>query len=170
MREIFVLQATQHASTRWDGTLAAGCGTVTLSGGAASVLPVSWAARTGRVSGKTSPEELLAAAHASCYAMAFAHTLEERGPPPHHLIVTADCTFEQTLAGFKVSHMTLIAGGTVPGITEAQFADAAQAAEEFCPISNALRGNVEIALTARLIPASDRSAEAAPVESDAVSR
>lgn len=157
-----MVEVTQHASTRWDGTLAAGRGTVTLSGGAASVLPVSWAARTGHASGKTSPEELLAAAHASCYAMAFAHILEERGTPPQHLVVTVDCTFEQTTTGFKVGRVTLIAGGAVPGITEEQFVDAAQAAEQFCPISNALRGNVEIALTARLIPASDPAAKAQP--------
>lgn len=154
-----MLQATQHASVRWDGTLGDGGGTVAFSGGAASALPVSWASRTGHTSGKTSPEELLAAAHASCYAMALAHILEERGTPPQHLIVTADCTFEQTATGFKVGRVTLIAGGAVPGITEEQLADAAQAAEAFCPISNALRGNVEIALTAHLIPAPVPSAE-----------
>lgn len=99
--------------------------------------------------------------------MALAHILEERGTPPQHLIVTADCTFEQIPTGFKVGRVTLIAGGTVPGITEAQFEDAAYAAEQFCPVSNALRGNVEITLTARLIPATDVAAEAQP---DAVGR
>lgn len=149
-----MIQATQHASVRWDGTLGAGSGSLTLGEGAASALPVSWASRTGHARGKTSPEELLAAAHASCYAMAFAHILEERGAPPQQLSVAADCTFEQVTDGFKVSRVALEVEGTAPGITEEQFADAARAAEAFCPISNALRGNVEITLSARLLAAS----------------
>lgn len=157
-----MIQATQHASMRWDGTLAVGSGTLTLGDGAASVLPVSWASRTGHASGKTSPEELLAAAHASCYAMAFAHILEERGTPPQHLSVAADCTFEQTADGFKVSRVMLAAEGTVPGVTAEQFADVARAAERFCPISNALRGNVAITLTARLLPTTGSTAGTQP--------
>lgn len=149
-----MIQATQHASVRWDGTLGAGSGSLTLGEGAASALPVSWASRTGHARGKTSPEELLAAAHASCYAMAFAHILEERGAPPQQLSVAADCTFEQVENGFKVSRVALVVEGAAPGITEEQFADAARAAEAFCPISNALRGNVEITLSARLLAAS----------------
>jgi osmotically inducible protein OsmC len=148
-----MIQATQHASVLWDGTLGAGSGSLTLGEAAASALPVSWASRTGHAHGKTSPEELLAAAHASCYAMAFSHILEERGTPPEQLSVAADCTFEQIADGFKVSRMALAVEGKVKGITEEQFADAARAAELFCPISNALRGNVDITLTARLLPA-----------------
>ena len=82
---------------------------------------------------------------------AFAHTLEDRGTPPQQLSVAADCTFQQTDDGFKVSRVALTAEGKVPGITDEQFADAARAAEAFCPISNALRGNVEITLTPRLL-------------------
>ena len=149
-----MIQATQHASVRWDGTLGAGSGSLTLGEGAASALPVSWASRTGHARGKTSPEELLAAAHASCYAMAFAHILEERGAPPQQHSVAADCTFEQVENGFEVSRVALVVEGAAPGITEEQFADAARAAEAFCPISNALRGNVEITLSARLLAAS----------------
>jgi lipoyl-dependent peroxiredoxin len=145
-----MIQATQHASVQWDGTLAAGSGTLTLSNRASETLPVSWAARTGHIDGKTSPEELLAAAHAGCFAMAFAHILEESGTPPRHLSVAANCTFEQTNGGFRVTRMALTAEGRVLGITQEQFAEAARAAEQFCPVSNALRGNVEIALTARL--------------------
>jgi lipoyl-dependent peroxiredoxin len=148
-----MLQATQHASVSWDGVLGTGSGKLSLGEGAASDLPVSWAARTGHAQGKTSPEELLAAAHASCFAMAFAHILEDRGTPPQHLSVAADCTFEQTTDGFKVSRVALNAEGAVAGITDEQFTDAARAAEQFCPISNALRGNVDITLTARLVPA-----------------
>lgn len=146
-----MLQATQHASVSWDGVLGTGSGKLSLAEGAASELPVSWASRTGHAKGKTSPEELLAAAHASCYAMAFAHILEDRGTPPQHLSVAADCTFEQTADGFKVSRVALNAEGAVAGITDEQFTDAARAAEQFCPISNALRGNVDITLTARLV-------------------
>lgn len=146
-----MIQATQHASVRWDGTLGSGSGELSLGEGAASAMPVTWASRTSRAHGKTSPEELLAAAHASCYAMAFAHTLEDRGTPPQQLSVAADCTFQQTDDGFKVSRVALTAEGKVPGITDEQFADAARAAEAFCPISNALRGNVEITLTPRLL-------------------
>ncbi len=149
-----MIQATQHASVRWDGTLGAGSGSLTLGEGAANALPVSWASRTGHARGKTSPEELLAAAHASCYAMAFSHILEERGAPPQQLSVAADCTFEQVGSGFKVSRVALTVEGTAPGITEEQVADAARAAEAFCPISNALRGNVDITLSARLLAAS----------------
>jgi lipoyl-dependent peroxiredoxin len=148
-----MLQATQHASVSWDGVLGTGSGKLSLGEGAASDLPVSWAARTGHAQGKTSPEELLAAAHASCFAMAFAHILEDRGTPPQHLSVAADCTFEQTTDGFKVSRVALNAEGAVAGITDEQFTDAARAAEQFCPISNALRGNVDITLTARLVTA-----------------
>ncbi len=148
-----MVQATQRASVQWDGALATGSGVATLTSGAAGALPVSWASRIGHASGKTSPEELLAAAHASCYAMAFAHILEERGAPPQHLSIVADCTFEQIPTGFKVSRVTLTVEGAVAGMTQEQFADAARAGEAFCPISNALRGNVEIALTARLVPA-----------------
>ncbi len=82
--------------------------------------------------------------------MAFAHILEERGTPPRHLPVAADYSFEQINDGFRVSRMALTAEGEVWSVTEAQFDDAARAAEAFCPISNALRGNVEIVLTARL--------------------
>ena len=132
-----MIQTTQHASVRWDGNLGAGSGTLSLGDGAASVLPVSWASRTGHASGKTSPEELLAAAHASCYAMTFSHILEDRGAPPEQLSVAADCTFEQVTDDFKVSQVILAVEGKVAGITDEHFADVARAAEQFCPISNA---------------------------------
>ncbi len=143
-------QATQQASVRWDGALANGSGVITLKSGVASDMPVSWASRVNNLSGKTSPEELLAAAHASCYAMAFSNALDKRGTPPQRLSVVADCTFEQTDTGFKVSRMALTVEGEVAGITQAQFEEAARAAEAGCPVSNALRGNVDITVNARL--------------------
>jgi lipoyl-dependent peroxiredoxin len=146
-----MVKATQQASVRWDGALADGSGVISLKSGVASDLPVSWASRVNNLSGKTSPEELLAAAHASCYAMAFANTLNQRGSPPQRLSVVADCTFEQTDAGFKVSHVALTVEGQVSGITQEQFAEAARAAEAGCPVSNALRGNVDITVEARLV-------------------
>jgi lipoyl-dependent peroxiredoxin len=145
------VQATQQASVRWDGALADGSGAISLKSGAASDMPVSWASRTNNQSGKTSPEELLAAAHASCYAMAFANTLNQRGTPPQRLSVVADCTFQQTDSGFKVSRMVLNVEGQVEGVTQEQFAETARAAEAGCPVSNALRGNVDISVNARLV-------------------
>ncbi|HEU0026674.1 MAG TPA: OsmC family peroxiredoxin [Ktedonobacterales bacterium] len=146
-----MVKATQQASVRWDGALTNGNGVISLKSGAASDLPVSWASRTNNLSGKTSPEELLAAAHASCYAMAFSGALDRSGTPPQQLSVVADCTFEQTDSGFKVSRVVLNVEGQVPGLTQEQFAEAARAAETGCPVSNALRGNVDITVTARLV-------------------
>lgn len=144
------VKATQQASVRWDGNLANGNGVISLKSGVASDLPVSWASRINNLSGKTSPEELLAAAHASCYAMAFSGALDRAGTPPQRLSVVADCTFEQTESGFKVSRMVLNVEGEVAGMTQEQFAEAARAAEAGCPVSNALRGNVDITVNARL--------------------
>jgi len=145
-----MVQATKRASVRWDGTLAKGNGVITLQSGAASDMPVSWASRTSDMSGKTSPEELLAAAHASCFAMAFSGALDRRGTPPQWLAVSADCTFEQMDTGYKVSRMALSVEGQVAGATQEQFEETAHAAAASCPISNALRGNVDITVTARL--------------------
>ncbi len=146
-----MVKATQQASVRWDGDLASGSGVASFKSGAASDLPVSWASRTNNLAGKTSPEELLAAAHASCYAMAFSGALSRAGTPPQRLSIVADCTFEQTDSGFKVSRMVLNVEGEVAGLTQEQFAEAARAAETGCPVSNALRGNVEITVNARLV-------------------
>jgi osmotically inducible protein OsmC len=145
-----MVKATQQATVRWDGNLTEGSGVISFKSGAASDLPVSWASRTNNLAGKTSPEELLAAAHASCYAMAFSGALNRSGTPPKRLSIVADCTFEQTDSGFKVSRMVLNVEGEVPGLTQEQFAEAARAAEAGCPVSNALRGNVEISVNARL--------------------
>lgn len=112
---------------------------------------VSWPARTEGPGGKTSPEELLAASHASCYAMAFSHTLAEAGHPPEELRVSASVTFEPLPAGgFKVGSSSLSVEGVVPGLDQAGFADLAAQGEAGCPISNAIRGNVDISVEATL--------------------
>lgn len=143
--------ADRSAETIWTGDLMSGSGV--LSTKSSSVLkdtPVTWAARTESPEGKTSPEEMLAAAHASCYAMAFSAHLSRGGTPPERLHVIATATFERAGQGFKVSRMRLDVHGRVPGLDQSQFDEAARAAEQACPISNAIRNNVEVAVNATL--------------------
>jgi len=121
-----------------------------MSSGALPDFPVTWASRTETPEGKTSPEELLAAAHASCYAMALSATLSRRRTPPERLNVTAQCTLDKVGDGFKVTTMELTVRGRVPGLEQSVFQEVAQVAEKSCPISNAIRNNVEIRLTAKL--------------------
>ena len=145
------VKAERRAEVVWQGTLVQGSGTlVSVGSGAIGNLPITWASRTERSDGKTSPEELLAASHAACYAMAFSHTLAQAGTPSDQLTVDATCTFEQTDSGFKVSTMVLDVRGRVPGLDQAGFEKAAQQAEQGCPISNALRNNVAIHVNAQL--------------------
>lgn len=143
--------AERRADVVWEGTLTQGHGTITKVGsGAFGGLPVTWAARTERPDGKTSPEELIAAAHATCYAMAFSAVLTERGTPPESLNVSAVCALDLVDGAPKVTAVDLSVRGRVSGLDEAGFQEAAQAGEQLCPVSNALRGNVEIRLTAVL--------------------
>lgn len=123
---------------------------VSVGSGALRELPITWASRTERSDGKTSPEELIAAAHAACYAMAFSHTLAQAGTPAERLMVSAVCTFEQVETGFKITTMDLDVRGKVSGLDEAGFEKAAQQAEQGCPVSNALRNNVQIRVNAHL--------------------
>jgi osmotically inducible protein OsmC len=146
-----MLKAERRANVVWEGDLLHGSGTiVSVGSGALGALPVTWASRTERSDGKTSPEELMATAHAACYAMAFSHTLAQAGTPAERLSVSATCTFEQVEGGFKISTMDLDARGKVPGLDEAGFEKAAQQAEQGCPVSNALRNNVQIRVNAHL--------------------
>jgi osmotically inducible protein OsmC len=143
--------AQRRADAVWTGSLAQGSGEVTLStSGAAGPLPVTWASRTERSEGKTSPEELVAAAHASCYCMALSHILGEAGTPPEKLEASATVTFAPIEGGFKVAASALTVRGTVPGIDQAAFKEAAAAAKDGCPISGALKGNVELSVEATL--------------------
>jgi osmotically inducible protein OsmC len=146
-----MLKAERHAVVEWEGSLVRGSGKIVEVGsGAIGQLPITWASRTERSDGKTSPEELIAAAHAACYAMAFSHALAEASTPATSLTVNAVCTFEQVENGFKISTMDLDVKGNVPGLDEAGFEKAARQAEQGCPVSNALRNNVEIRLNAHL--------------------
>ena len=145
------MAAVRTATVTWQGDLASGRGSV--SSGTSDTfldLPVSWAARTEAPGGKTSPEELLAAAHASCYAMAFSAGLARAGTPPEHLHISAEVTFDKRDAGWTVISSALSVFGRVPGATHESFTQAAEAAKDGCPISRALAGNVELSVEATL--------------------
>lgn len=145
------MAAIRTATVTWNGTLAEGTGTVTAGSSELFVdLPVSWASRTEGVDGRTSPEELLAAAHASCFAMALSGQLVRAGTPPDHLHVSATVTFDRVDEKWSVTTSELDVVGVVPGIDEAAFDAAAQAARDGCPISRALAGNVEISVGSTL--------------------
>jgi osmotically inducible protein OsmC len=144
--------AERRAEVTWEGNLIEGSGRLSLaSSGILKDQPVTWAARTEQPGGKTSPEELLAAAHASCYAMAFSATLARQGTPPTRLHVTAVCSLDRKEGGgVQVTTMDLGVRGVVPGLDQAGFEEAARQGEQGCPISNAIRNNVQIRLTAQL--------------------
>src|SRR5687768_5585380 len=128
------------AQAVWRGNLTEGKGSVRLSSGAAPELPVSWAARTNRAgTTNTSPEELIAAAHAACFSMALSNELNKKGKPPAQLDVTATCTFEVD-QGAAIKSMVLDVTGKVPGLDQAAFQEAANGAKEGCPVSKALKG------------------------------
>ena len=143
-------RAESRAEAAWEGNLTEGSGTVSGGSGATGDLEVTWKARTERPDPKTSPEELLAEAHAACFAMAFSNTLNEAGHAPERLSVSAVCTFEVGGGGAKITTMDLNVVGRVPGLDPAEFERLAQEADRGCPVSNALRGNLDIRVNARL--------------------
>jgi osmotically inducible protein OsmC len=145
------MHAESTATTSWNGTLAQGSGTTSLASGATTPLNVSWGARADRTAGATSPEELIAAAHASCYAMAFSHELAEAGATPEHLDVSVTVTFELVDGAPTITRSALTVRGNASGIDAAGFGEAAAAAKAGCPVSRALQGNVEITLDAALV-------------------
>ncbi|HEU5347713.1 MAG TPA: OsmC family peroxiredoxin [Ktedonobacterales bacterium] len=142
--------AERKAEVIWEGNLQQGKGNITPGSGAFATLPVTWASRTEAPDGRTSPEELIASAHAACYAMAFSNTLNSNGTPPERLNVTAVCALDRIDGKLKITTMRLDVHGKVPGLDQAGFAAAAQTAEQGCPVSNALRNNVEITVNATL--------------------
>jgi osmotically inducible protein OsmC len=132
----------------WSGDLLGGSGMIeSVGSGAFGPLTVSWKARTEEPGGNTSPEELLAAAHAACFSMALSGALARQGNPPEALSTSATVTF---VPGTGVTKSVLDVEGTVPGLDEAGFREAAEGAKENCPISQALKGNVELSVTSRL--------------------
>ena len=141
----------RRADATWEGDLLSGNGVVSASSsGAFSSLPVSWASRTEASNGKTSPEELVAAAHASCFSMAFSSNLAKAGHRAERLDVSAEVTFDKLEGGWTVTKSALTVRGVVPGIDQAGFQAAAEAARDGCPISRALKGNVELSVDATL--------------------
>ena len=146
------MQATRRADAVWKGDLMSGSGVVSASSsGLFTDLPVTWASRTEDSGGKTSPEELVAAAHAACYCMALSNGLGKAGTPPEELEVSATVTFEQIEGGWKVASSALTVTGHVHGIDASGFQSAAEAARDGCPISGALKGNVELSVEAKLV-------------------
>jgi len=131
------MAATRTATTHWTGPLMGGSGKVTLASSGLGTYDVDWPARTEEPGGKTSPEELIAAAHSACFSMAFSHGLAQAGYPPESLDTRADVTF-QPGEGITGSHLTVRA--TVPGLSAEAFAAAADAAKANCPVSQALAG------------------------------
>jgi osmotically inducible protein OsmC len=141
--------AERRATSVWEGDLAHGAGKLTSGSGALGELPVTWASRTERSDGKTSPEELIAAAHASCFSMALSHQLTQGGNAPERLTVTSTVTLDTVDGAPTVTTSVLTVEGQVPGIDQAAFEAAASDAGKNCPISRALAG-VEITVNAAL--------------------
>jgi lipoyl-dependent peroxiredoxin len=136
------------ANVTWSGSLMDGNGTIeSVDSGAFGPLDVTWASRTEDPKGLTSPEELIAAAHAACFSMALSHGLAEAGTPPSRLDTSATVTF---VPGTGITRIALVVRGSVPGIDATGFAEAAAAAKEGCPVSKALAAVPEITLEASL--------------------
>jgi lipoyl-dependent peroxiredoxin len=142
------MAAERRAEVTWQGDLTGGSGEVERVGsGTFGGLDVTWASRTEEPGGKTSPEELIAAAHASCFSMALAGGLARAGNPPEKLSTSATVTF---VPGTGITRSVLEVEGRVPGMDEDAFRSAAEEAKDGCPVSQALKGNVELEVTARL--------------------
>ena len=138
----------RRAEVRWEGDLMSGRGTIEHVGsGALGGLDVTWPSRAESPDGRTSPEELIAAAHASCFSMALSNTLAQEGHAPERLATSATVTFQP---GTGITRSAIEVEGTVPGLDEEAFRRAAEQAKENCPVSKALAGNVEMTVTARL--------------------
>ena len=131
------MATTRNATTIWEGSLMEGSGQVTLDSSGLGTYDVSWPARSEEPNGKTSPEELIAAAHSSCYSMALSNGLAKAGTPPERLQTSAAVTFQP---GEGITGIVITVRGTVPGITAEQFAEAAETAKVGCPVSKALTG------------------------------
>jgi osmotically inducible protein OsmC len=143
--------AERRATIVWEGPLRDGSGRLEVASGAFPAQTMTFAARAEGADAKTSPEELIAAAHATCYAMAFSNALAtDGGHAPERLEITAVCSLDRVEGALKITTMHLTARGRVPGIDDARFKELARTAEGRCPVSNALRNNVQITLDAAL--------------------
>jgi lipoyl-dependent peroxiredoxin len=139
------LESTGRA--HWEGDLMSGNGNVSLDSGAAPTMDVTWKARAEEHGSLTSPEELIAAAHATCYSMSLSNMLGKAGTPPRSIDTTATATF---VPGTGITTMVITVKGDVPGVSEEEFLATAENARENCPVSQALKGNVDITLDASL--------------------
>jgi osmotically inducible protein OsmC len=141
----------RRASVSWTGNLQSGKGVLReVTSGAFSAMPVTWASRTESADGRTSPEELLAAAHATCYSMALSSDLTKAGFPPESLEVSSEVTADRVDGRWTVISSKLTVRGRVPGVDEEKFSAFAAGAKDGCPISRALKGNVDLSVEARL--------------------
>ena len=139
----------RKASAIWQGGLKDGKGTISSDSGVLKQTQYSFGTRFENGPG-TNPEELIAAAHAACFAMAFAHSLSQDGRKPERLAISANVTFDRVEGGMKVTRSALDVRGIVPGLDQSGFQAAAEKAEKGCPVSNALRGDVDITVRATL--------------------
>ena len=145
------MATTRRATATWSGDLASGNGTVTAATtGIFRDQKTTWAARTAEPEGVTSPEELLAAAHASCFSMACSNVLAKAGTPPTRLDVEVSISADKLADGWTVTTAAIVVRGVVPGATQESFAAAATEAKDGCPISRALKGNVAMTVEATL--------------------
>ena len=140
----------RHAHTTWEGDLRNGTGRFDLGSGAITGQEVTFASRFEEPGGKTSPEELVAAAHATCFSMFLAGVLDKAGHAPTRLETDAVCTLEQPDAGPRITSMRLTVRGEVDGIDEDAFRAAAEEAKAGCPVSHALSDSIEVSLEASL--------------------
>jgi lipoyl-dependent peroxiredoxin len=143
--------ALREAEAIWEGPLASGTGTLTTASHALDELAVTWASRTERPDGKTSPEELIAAAHASCFAMALALVLGENKTPPERMAVNAACTLDEVEGAPRITTVELAVRAQVPGLDAADLERMVGQAADLCPVSNALRGDVTIKVRSELV-------------------
>jgi osmotically inducible protein OsmC len=140
------MATTRTATTVWEGTLFEGAGQVTFNSSGIGTYNVSWPSRAESANGKTSPEELIAAAHSSCFSMAFSNGLVQNGTPPTQLTVSAEVEFTP---GTGITGIALTVRGSVDGLINERFIELANAAKEGCPVSQALAA-VPITLDAAL--------------------
>lgn len=138
------------ANAVWEGDLMGGSGSVSTQSGAVDNATVKWSSRAEQADENTSPEELIAAAHATCISMALANGLAQAGTPAQRLETEATATFDRAGDGFRMTTMRLAIRGQVDGVDEDSFRQAAEDAKENCPVSQALKGNVDVSLDASL--------------------
>jgi osmotically inducible protein OsmC len=138
------------ANAEWQGDLTGGSGTVSTESGVVRDATIKWSSRAEAADENTSPEELIAAAHASCVSMALAHGLAEAGTPARRLESQATATFDQVGDGFRMTTMRLQIRGQVDGLDEDGFREAAEQAKDNCPVSQALSEEVEVTVDASL--------------------